>query len=114
MTDRSGGDDPPDRETRLRAMEVARGIAFRHLVARLRSELVAALDCRLTAIDAARGSVELQALNDRGLQSFAELGVTAAVGQRRWFALLHVLTLVAKRKGEAAAPRPPDDDQGTS
>lgn len=112
MTDEASAGPPPDRETRLRALELARGVAFRHLVARLRPEIVTALDCRLTAIHAEGGSVELQALSDRGLQSFAELGATAAVGQRRWFPLLHVVTLVAKRKGEAAPP-PLGDDQGT-
>lgn len=102
------------REARLRALEAAQGVAFRHFVARLRGDLLPVLGCRLMAIDAEGGRIELLAVSEEGERTFAELGVTLPDDRRGWFPFLSVAALVAKRKGSAASAAPPPSDHRTS
>jgi hypothetical protein len=105
---------PVDREARLRALEVARGVAFRHLVARLRGDLQRVLGCRLTGVDVEGGRVELVALDEQGAQAFSDLGVAMPESRRCWFPFVHVAALVAKRKAATARTDPATADQRTS
>lgn len=103
------GSEPgsPDRAALLRALEAARSVAFRQMVAGLRKDLEGIVGCRLTAADARGGRVEIEALDARGEQAFADLGATLPDSRRAWFALVGVAGLVAKRKAKQAPSAPP-------
>lgn len=113
MSDDTPPAEPIDRAARLRALEAARSVAFRHLVARMRGDLLHVLGCRLAGVDAEGGRIQLVAVGDQGVRTFGDLGVTVPPDRRRWFPFVSVAALAAKRKAMQTPPAPPSKDQGT-